>query len=129
MPGSERRATVVITEGLIADRTFQQPVVKRMERRGGGYLQHTTEALLLMSFSWGHACCSALFSLKSCQKIKTLSLQPVFDTFWRFLFKSHTRKLSLCKKSTNFLQSAHYHFFGVKVQFSLNRLLFSGRNV
>ena len=33
-PGSEQRATVVITEGLIADRTFQQPVVNWMEQRG-----------------------------------------------------------------------------------------------
>lgn len=33
-PRSEQSATVVITEGLIADRTFQQPVVNCLELRG-----------------------------------------------------------------------------------------------
>lgn len=39
-PGSEQRATVVITERLIADRTFQQPVVNWMELTGRKLLMH-----------------------------------------------------------------------------------------
>lgn len=39
-PGSEQRAKVVITERLIADRTFQQPVVNWMELRGRKHQMH-----------------------------------------------------------------------------------------
>lgn len=81
-PGSEQRAAVVITEGLIADRTFQQPVVNWMEAGGGSLCRCTslTDALLMtrtlrakMSFS--------LF--ESCKKQQTVNFPSVCDTMWR----------------------------------------------
>lgn len=71
MPGSDQRATVVITEGLIADRTFQQPVVKWKERRGGAPQAHNRGSA--DDFFLG-ACMPLSFIqafLKSCQKNKT----------------------------------------------------------
>lgn len=40
---SEQRATVVITERLIADRTFQQPVVNWMQLRGRKLQMHRND--------------------------------------------------------------------------------------
>lgn len=59
-PGSEQRATVVITERLIADRTFQQPVVNWMELRGRKLQIHSHDRCsaddLYFRVVRGHAC-------------------------------------------------------------------------
>lgn len=68
-PGSEQRATVVITERLIADRTFQQPVVNWMELRGRKLQMHRHDRCsaddLYFRVVRGHACHFVLFFLLS----------------------------------------------------------------
>lgn len=64
-PGSEQRATVVITVRLIADRTFQQPVVNWMELRGRKLQMHRHDRCsaddLYFRVVLGHACHFSLF--------------------------------------------------------------------
>lgn len=64
--GSEQRATVVITERLIADRTFQQPVVNWMELRGRKLQMHRHDRCsaddLYFGVVRGHACHFSLFA-------------------------------------------------------------------
>lgn len=88
-PRSEPRATVVITERLIADRTFQQPVVNWMELRGRKLQMHRLDRCsaddLYFRVVWGRACHFVLFILLSqiCKKkrqtSRALSLQPSFE--------------------------------------------------
>lgn len=64
--GSEQGATVVITERLIADRTFQQPVVNWMKLRGRKLQMHGHDRCsaddLYLEAVQEHACHFAAFS-------------------------------------------------------------------
>lgn len=80
-PRSERRATVVITEGLIADRTFQQPVVNCSEQKGeeasNARPWHMLRWRLVL---WGHTCWILL--------LKTVKTSKPFVLFVIFYFTS-----------------------------------------
>lgn len=88
-PGSEQGATVVITERLIADRTFQQPVVNWMELRGRKLQMHRHDRCsaddLYFGVVRGQACHFALFILLSkVTKKKHLCLN--LKRFWSLTF-------------------------------------------
>lgn len=86
-PGSQQRATVVITERLIADRTFQQPVVNWMELRGRKLQMHRHDRCsaddLYFRVVQGHACHFLLLILllKLLEKLNIFKLQTLSDIF------------------------------------------------